>query len=42
VTRRGGMVMSVGGDATPGRVKGGDDANWVNMNLAGQMMLDGC
>jgi hypothetical protein len=30
MTQRGGMVMSVGGEAAPGR-RGG--TNWANMNL---------
>jgi hypothetical protein len=30
ITQRGGMVMSVGGEAAPGR-RGG--TNWANMNL---------
>jgi hypothetical protein len=35
VTRRGGVTMSTGGEAAPGRKKGGDDVNWANVNLTG-------
>jgi hypothetical protein len=35
VTRHGGMVISVGGEMTPRRGKGGDDASWANENLTG-------
>jgi hypothetical protein len=27
------MVMSVGGEATPRRGKGGDDVSWADVNL---------
>jgi hypothetical protein len=30
VTRRGGVTMSTGGEAAPGRKKGGDDVNWAD------------
>jgi hypothetical protein len=30
--------MSTGGEATPGRGKGGDDASCANVNLMGQKM----
>jgi hypothetical protein len=33
VTRCGGVTTSAGGEATPGRGKGGDDANWADVNL---------
>jgi hypothetical protein len=33
VTRRGSVMTSVGGEVTPGRGKGGDDANWADANL---------
>jgi hypothetical protein len=29
------MTTSVGGEALPGREKGGDDANWIDTNLTG-------
>jgi hypothetical protein len=36
VTQCGDVVISVGGDATPGRGKGGDDASWADVNLTEQ------
>jgi hypothetical protein len=33
VTPHGGVVTSTGGDAAPGRRKGGNDANWADVNL---------
>jgi hypothetical protein len=33
VERRNGVATSAGGEATLGRGKGGDDANWADMNL---------
>jgi hypothetical protein len=35
VTRRGGMMTSVGGEAAPKREKGGDDVSWAGANLTG-------
>jgi hypothetical protein len=35
VTRRGGMVTSVRGEAALGREKGGDNVSWADMNLTG-------
>jgi hypothetical protein len=35
VTRCDGVTTSAGGDAALGRGKGGDDANWDDMNLTG-------
>jgi hypothetical protein len=36
MTRRDGVMMSAGGEATPERGKGEDDATWANTNLIGQ------
>jgi hypothetical protein len=33
MTRHGGVVNSVGGEAAPGREKGGDNASWADVNL---------
>jgi hypothetical protein len=33
VIRRGGVATSAGGEATPGREKGGDDTSWADVNL---------
>jgi hypothetical protein len=33
VTRRGDVAISVGGEASPERRKGGDDASWVDVNF---------
>jgi hypothetical protein len=33
MTQCGGVATSVGGEAAPGRGKGGDDISWVNANL---------
>jgi hypothetical protein len=33
VIQRGGVVMSTGGEATPGRGKGGGDVSWAHANL---------
>jgi hypothetical protein len=33
VTWCGGVMMSIGGEAAPGRGKGGDGASWVDVNL---------
>jgi hypothetical protein len=33
MTRRGDVTTSTGGDVTPGRGKGGDDASWADANL---------
>jgi hypothetical protein len=33
VARRSGMTISSGGEAAPGRGKGGDDASWIKTNL---------
>jgi hypothetical protein len=35
MTRRGDVATSVGGEAAPGRGKGGDNASWVGANLTG-------
>jgi hypothetical protein len=35
VTRRGGVTTSTGGEAAPGRGKGGDNINWADANLTG-------
>jgi hypothetical protein len=35
VTRFGGVVMSTGEEATPGREKGGDDTSWADTNFTG-------
>jgi hypothetical protein len=35
MTQRGGVVTSAGGEAAPGRGKGGDDAIWADVNLIG-------
>jgi hypothetical protein len=35
VTRCGGMGMSAGGEAAPGRLKGADDASWTDTNFTG-------
>jgi hypothetical protein len=35
VTRRGGVVTSAGGKATPGGGMGGDNASWADVNLIG-------
>jgi hypothetical protein len=35
VTRRGGVVASVGGEAAPGIGKGRDDVSWADANLTG-------
>jgi hypothetical protein len=35
VTRRGGIVTSVRGEAALGRGKGGDDVSWADINLTG-------
>jgi hypothetical protein len=35
VTRRDGVAMSAGGEATPGREKRGDNSSWVYVNLTG-------
>jgi hypothetical protein len=32
------VATSVGGEATPGRGRGGDDANWADVNFTGQKM----
>jgi hypothetical protein len=32
VTRRGGVTTSTGGEAAPGREKGGDDVSWADVN----------
>jgi hypothetical protein len=31
--RRGSIATSAGGEATPGRGKGGDDVDWADANL---------
>jgi hypothetical protein len=36
VTRRGGVTTSAGGEAAPGRGKGGDNASWADVNLTRQ------
>jgi hypothetical protein len=33
VAWRGGMMISAGGEAAPGREKGGDDISWADANL---------
>jgi hypothetical protein len=33
VTRRDGVVTSAGGETTPGRGKGGNNASWTDVNL---------
>jgi hypothetical protein len=33
VARSGGVVMSVSGEAAPGRGKGGDNASWTDTHL---------
>jgi hypothetical protein len=35
VTRRGGVTMSVRGEAALDRGKGGDDVGWADVNLTG-------
>jgi hypothetical protein len=35
MTRRGGVMTSVGGEMTPGRGKGGDNTSWADANLTG-------
>jgi hypothetical protein len=35
VTRCGSVTMSTGGEAAPGREKGGDNASWTDVNLTG-------
>jgi hypothetical protein len=35
VTRCGGMATSAGGEVAPGRGKGGDGANWADVNFTG-------
>jgi hypothetical protein len=35
VTRHGGVMMLVGGEAAPGREKGGDDVSWTDANFTG-------
>jgi hypothetical protein len=35
MTRCGDVVTSTGGEAAPGREKGGDDASWTDANLTG-------
>jgi hypothetical protein len=35
VTQCGGVRMSVGGEATSGRGKGGDNASWTDANFTG-------
>jgi hypothetical protein len=36
VTQHDSVVVSAGGEATPGRGKGGDDVSWADVNLTGQ------
>jgi hypothetical protein len=36
VVRRGSVTTSVGGEAAPGREKGGGDISWVDTNFIGQ------
>jgi hypothetical protein len=36
VTRRDGVATSDGGEAAPGRGKGGEDTSWDDTNLTGQ------
>jgi hypothetical protein len=36
VTRRGGVLISVRGEAAPRRRKRGDDDNWDDVNLIGR------
>jgi hypothetical protein len=38
VTRCSGVMMSVGGEATPKKGKGRDDASWANRILVGRKM----
>jgi hypothetical protein len=33
VTRHSGVATSIGGEAAPGRGKGGDDVSWIDANL---------
>jgi hypothetical protein len=35
MTRCGVVAMSVGGEATPGREKGGGDVSWADVNFIG-------
>jgi hypothetical protein len=35
VTRHSGMMISNGGEAAPGKGKGGDDVSWTDMNFSG-------
>jgi hypothetical protein len=35
MTRHNGVAMSAGGEATPRREMGGDDASWTDVNLIG-------
>jgi hypothetical protein len=35
MTQHDGVVTSAGGEAPPGRGKGGDDASWADANLTG-------
>jgi hypothetical protein len=37
VTWRGGVTMSVRGEAAPGKGKGGGDASWPDVNLTRQI-----
>jgi hypothetical protein len=36
MTRCGGVAMSIGEEAAPGREKGGDDVSWTDTDLAGR------
>jgi hypothetical protein len=38
VVRHGSVTTSVGGEAAPGRGKGGGDTSWVDVNFIGQKM----
>jgi hypothetical protein len=38
MTRHSGMATSAGGEAVPGRGKGGDNAGWADVNLIGRKM----
>jgi hypothetical protein len=38
MTRRGGIMILVGGEAALGKEKGGDNGRWVDANLTGQKM----
>jgi hypothetical protein len=35
MTRRDGVTTSAGGEAAPGRGKGGDDVSWADTDLTG-------